>query len=230
MGVVMACSDPAQAQRMVQRVVDKYRERYAARYKDLPVVEITEETVEGRFLLSCRFPDPPKTIKSLGPEFSPSFLFLDDALVMATERSFALQIARAAVSLEPAIAESDEFAAGLAGEPVRCRAAAHVDGAALGGFMRTYSRKLAEALVPLDWDAINAKLTAQGMKPLSPEFNAAQRAAEQRHLRKVAATQGNLNRLAAHLSHLRSLSMRTTSAPDLPGYQLQAKLRLDFRK
>lgn len=229
-GAVIACNDPDRAQRMVQRVVDKYRERFAARYQDLSPVEIDEVEIEGRLLVSCRFPNPPKTFEMLGAGFSPSFLFLDGAMVMTTERAFAETIARAAVSREPAIAESPEFRAGLAGEPVRCRAAVHVDGGALGGFLQRFSRTLAEALAPIDWDAINAKLTAQGLKPYSPEWNAAQRAAEQRHQRKLAATQTNLNRLAGHLNHLKSLSIRTTSAPDLPGYRLDARLRLDWRK
>jgi len=229
-GAVLACSDPEQARRMVQRVVDKYRERFASRYKDLPPVEIDEIQVEGRHIVACRFPNPPKTFEKLGKGFSPSFLFLDDALVMTTERQFAEQIAAAAVSSAPSIAESAEFAAGLAGEPRLCRAAVHLDGWAMGGFLQRYSSQLAETMVPLDWDKINAKLTSQGLKPLTPEWNAAQRAAEQRHQRKVGGTQGNLLRMAGHLRYLKSLSLRTTSANELPGYELDARLRLDFRR
>ncbi len=226
--LAIACDDPDAVYRATNDIFERYKKRLTDRDPSFRLPDTPTMSVHGGKLIWIRMEQPPSGLESLGPRFSPGVLFVGNSVVIFSEREFAVSLAEVLRGTVPALREEPEFRAGHAGTPEPASAAVHFDLPRLADIVRRNGGQIAEGLGEIDWDEVNEDIRRRFPQGLSEEQK---RAEQDRYLERnksnVRALQVSVDYMAAHLANARSLSLRTVPLPELPGYRLELRVKVE---
>ncbi|MCI0341280.1 MAG: hypothetical protein L0216_09035 [Planctomycetales bacterium] len=226
--LAIACDDPDAVYRAANDIFERYRKRLLDRDPNFRLPDFPTMAVHGGRLIWARMDQLPSGLESFGPRFSPGVLFIGSSIVIFSERDFAVQLAEVLRGMVPPLREEPEFRSGLAGAPEPGSAAVHFDLPRLADIVRRNGGQIAEGIGEIDWDEVNEEIRQRFPQGLSEE----QKRAEQdryleRNKSRVRAIRVNVDYASAHLANARSLSLRTTPLPELPGYRLELRVKIE---